>query len=90
MGKWLDGIPVLIIQDKGNYNKFIQEFRLEYLGSFGSLSPKVSLSIASTNPQESKPRSFRTDDPETLRAIIKRLIICLHRLEDETLWQKTF
>ena len=77
-------IPVKIIHDSGGLVHFMQEMKIMYLEGSGKVSPKVTLSISTTNPNERTPRSFRTADSNTLRTIINQLTKCLQRLEKDS------
>jgi hypothetical protein len=83
MGNWINDKPVMVLNESGGYNKFVQEIRIEYLDAYGHLTPKTAISISSNNPLEKTPRSFRTDNPDTLGTLIKHLIRCKYRLEDD-------
>lgn len=66
---------------EGNFIRHNQRLKVEYLRGVGSVTPKVIIAVETT--EDSKPRSYRTDNPERLRDIIKSLIKCLHQLEQD-------
>ena len=71
------------IEEKGNGNfqRHNQLLKIQYLPKLLNITPKVAITIQTT--EDDKPRSYRTDNPEKLRAIIKSLIKCLYQLEYE-------
>ena len=67
-----------------NLNKHRQKINIEYMNKAGNINPKVAISIITTIKGEQEPRSFRTDDPELLRRIIKSLLIGYEKLKSES------
>lgn len=75
-------VNVIALQGKGHLEKFEQELALQYIKGNGNLKDFVRLKLSTTNPDERKPRSFGTNNPETLRKLIKKLCVCLYQLEE--------
>lgn len=71
-----------IANERGGLNRISQMLRVEYLHGSGDVTPKVIIGVATTE-HDNAPRSFRTDNPDRLRDVIKVLIKCLHQLEQD-------
>jgi hypothetical protein len=69
--------------DNGNLSKFTQLLKIKYLDGFQNVTPKVAISLITSNPDDAIERSFRTDSPYILEKIIKALIQCHYRLKDD-------
>ena len=74
---------VVEVFDKGNLIHIEQRLRVEYMRRCENVTPKVIIDVATTEQQDKTPRSFRTDNPEKLRKVIRGLISCLHQLEHD-------
>lgn len=71
-------IVLVVMEEHGHLRNFEQQLRLEYMRGVGSVTPKVIICIANS---EEKPRSFRTDNPEKMRSIIRGMCKILYQLE---------
>lgn len=71
-----------ISNEQGGLRHISQMLRIEYLHGSGNVTPKVIIGVATTE-HDNAPRSFRTDNPDRLRDVIKVLIKSLHQLEYE-------